>query len=217
MKKVLFWVVILVVFGGCSFKTEPNLWQYKSALAFESYKNDFLRGEDALAKSEYERALDLAKSSDDLRQLGAIYLGKCALDLAVGIKNECKEYAQIDELIGCKKLHNYFLFLRNDTKTLQPTYLPSRYDRFAKALVQGDYEAAKRAQIDIEDPASAMIALELLRTHASKRNIEVTLKKVSFYGYKKGVVHLLEKLKNKTNDIKEKKRLEKKITILTKE
>ncbi len=214
MKKAVLILFALLLFVGCSFKSEPNVWEYNSAKAFQSYKENFLKGNDLLAASDLKRAVALAKSSDDLTQLASIYLGKCALEIAVGKQSECRAYKQIHDLVTCKKIRNYYLFLQNDTENLDVVFLPKRYQEFASALKKRDYKSANEEIRKIEDPASAMIALSLLGTQATKESLETTLKKVSFYGYKKGVIHLLEEILKKTDDINEKKILQKKIDIL---
>lgn len=214
MRRVFVVLLIVTIFVGCSLKTKPNLWEYKSAQAFESFKNNFLKGRESLAKSDLKRAVEIAKSSDDLTQLASIYLGKCALELAVGQKDKCEDFHQIQKLVRSKKLDNYYYFLQNDTKRLDPKFLPKRYKGFANVLKKGDYKAANKAIESIEDPVSAMVSLSLLGDKALKKSIKNVLKKVSFYGYKKGVIYLLGRLVKKTIDPQEKEKLQKKIAVL---
>ena len=203
-----------LLFVGCSFKTEPNLWEYKSAQAFESYKQNFLKGNDLLAKHDLAQAIKHAKSSADLSQLASIYLGKCALNKSVGIQDTCNEFQDIQELIACPKLQNYNRFLQKDFTHLKIKYLPSRYQEFAAALKNDNTQQANAKLQQMEDPVSMMLALALLGENATKESVEMTLQKASYYGYKKGVLHLLKELIQRETDPKKKAVLQKKIEIL---
>ena len=207
-------LALFLLFAGCSFKSEPNLWEYKSAQAFESYKQNFLRGNDLLAKHDLAQAIKHAKSSADLSQLASVYLGKCALNKAVGIADACTEFQKVQELVSCPKLQNYYRFLQKDLTRLNTHYLPSRYKNFADALKENDMQKANDTLQKMGHPASMMLALSLLGDNAAKESIEAALKQASFYGYKKGVLHLLQELEKREDDPKKKSVLKKKIEIL---
>ena len=212
LRTLLFLAILF--FGGCSFKVEPNLWEYKSAQAFESYKQNFLRGNDLLAKHDLAQAIRHAKSSADLSQLGSIYLGKCALNKALGVEDVCIEYRSIHTLIDSAKLQNYYLFIQKDLQHLDVKYLPARYRNFATVLKNGDIDKANKELQHMDDPTSRMLALALLGEDATNKSIEATLQKASFYGYKKGVMHLLEELIKRENDPAKKSLLQKKRDVL---
>ena len=108
MKKYSLILFIAVFFGACSFKTPPNQWQHKSANAFNTYVKDFMHGEDSLAKSDLKRAIKHAKKSSDLTTLARVYLGKCALNISVGIDDKCEEYKNISHLVEDEELLNYY-------------------------------------------------------------------------------------------------------------
>jgi len=207
-------LLVLLIFSGCSFKSEPNLWEYKSAQSFESYKQNFLRGNDLLARHDLEQAIKHAKSSSDLSQLASVYLGKCALNKAVGREDECKEFQNIRDLISCQKLRNYYRFLQKDLKHLDSSYLPSRYQDFADALKENNMQKANKALQKMDDPASMMLALSLLGKNATKQSVHAALKQASFYGYKNGVLHLLHELEKREDDPEKKAKLQKKIELL---
>ena len=85
----------LLLFSACSFKSPPNQWQFKSTAAFDSYTKNFLSSNDALAKNDLSRAIKHAKQSADLKMLARVYLGECALNISVGIDDNCKDYLNI--------------------------------------------------------------------------------------------------------------------------
>ena len=209
---VLFLLALLL--GGCSFKTPPNKWEYAATRAFESYKTNRLAQKDLLAKSDLKRAKEAAKSSSDLRDLASIELGVCALDIALGKPNNCSEFEKIRPLIECPKLQNYALFLQKKWYKIETDQLPKKYRDFTEAMQANDAKKANLAIQKMQDPISAMVALALLGGAANKESIETTLKKVSFHGYKAGVIHLLQLLEKKTSDTNEKRKIEQKLEIL---
>jgi hypothetical protein len=81
--------IFLLQFNGCSFKTPQNKWQFKSVNAFSAYTKNFLSAKDTLAKDDLKRAVNHAKQSANLSQLARIYLGECALNISVGLKDNC--------------------------------------------------------------------------------------------------------------------------------
>ena len=214
MPRSLLLLLFLLFSGGCSFKSPPNAWQYKSTQSFESYKQNFLKGNDFLAAHDLKKAIKEAKSSSDLSQLASVYLGKCALNKAVGLTDNCKEFQKLQTLVPSKKVLHYYLFLQKDFTRLDPALLPSRYENFAKALKNKDIEQANETLQKMKDPTSMMLALSLLGKNTTKKSIETALQKASFYGYKKGVLHLLREIEKREEDPNKKAVLKKKIEIL---
>ena len=130
MIKYNFSFMLLLFLTACSFKTPINEWQYNSTNAFSSYTKNFLSSNDILAQSDLSRAIEHAKKSANLTQLGKIYLGKCALDISVGINKECKKYLEISEVINNQKLDAYYAFISLEIKKSSIEYLPQRYQEF---------------------------------------------------------------------------------------
>jgi len=87
---------------------------------------------------------------------------------------------------------------------------------FRNALKNNDFLQANKEIKDIKDPVSKLLCISLLKDKADTQNIKQTIKELSFYGYKKGIVYLLELLKSKTKDKKESRILQKKIKYLKK-
>jgi hypothetical protein len=198
-------------------KPKPNDWAYKSANAFDSYKELFLKDETKLAKLELKSSIRYAKQGADFENLLSIYLAKCSLNVAVGIDDRCEDYIKLQDLSDNKKLKNYYFFIRKKTTMLNPAYLDEKYRLFAKALKNNNFLQANKEIKNIKDPISKLLCISLLKDKADTQNIKQTIKKLSFYGYKKGIVYLLELLKSKTKDKKESKILQKKIKYLKKQ
>ncbi len=214
MKLFLYLFALLLLFIGCSSSPAPNDWQYKSSMAFDAYKLHYMKMEDALANESLKRATTYAKQSAEMTQLASIYLGECALHTATGEAMRCSRYEKIADLVSCPRVHNYALFINKEFDKIDVNYLDARYRAFARAMKKKEYALASKELLKIEDPTSMLLVLSLLGEHADTKSIEATLQKLSFYGYKRGVVHLLRVLESKTTDIKEKRRLQKKLEVL---
>ncbi|MFT7005397.1 MAG: hypothetical protein ACJAWW_002772, partial [Sulfurimonas sp.] len=111
MIKIIILSCSLVFFSACSFKSPANQWQYQSSSAFDSYTKNFLSCNNSLAKNDLSRAIKHSKQSADLTMLCKIYLGKCALNISVGLNDSCKEYKNISELVNNKSLDAYYDFI----------------------------------------------------------------------------------------------------------
>jgi hypothetical protein len=205
---------MVLLFSACSFKTPPNEWQYKSVNAYESYKKNFLSSKDALAKSDLQRAMEHAKKSADLTQLAKIELGRCALEISVGIQNECVEYEALQTLIDSKELESYYLFIRNKVEKTDIAHLPDVYRAFAKAQVNQNEKELLEEFEKIEPVVSYLIAAHLIKEKLSVEHIDKILSKASFYGYKKSVLYWLNIKMLKTENEKELQNIKRKIKIL---
>ena len=214
MKTIL--IILMLLLSACSMKPKPNDWAYKSTNAFDSYKELFLKDETKLAKLELKSSIRYAKQGADFENLLSIYLAKCSLNVAVSIDDRCEDNIKLQDLSDNKKLKNYYFFIRKKTAMLNPAYLDEKYSLFAKALKNNDFLQANKEIKDIKDPVSKLLCISLLKDKADTQNIKQTIKELSFYGYKKGIVYLLELLKSKTKDKKESRILQKKIKYLKK-
>jgi len=216
MKKLYFSILPIIFLTGCSFATPPNDWQYKSVNAFDSYTKDFLSSRDEMAKNDLKRALSHAKSSADFTNLAHIYLGKCALNISVGIDDKCREYYEIKDIVNSDKLDAYYNFLNSNTTKDDLNKLPKIYQDFAWHLKNKDYKEANKDILDMDKATSQLLASSLIKDKIDKKTINKTIQTASFNGYKKVVIFWLKRLKNITTDKTEKDKIDKKISILTK-
>jgi len=203
MMRLLFGVAMLLLFVSCGAKNPPYEWRTHSALAFASYTQSFLKDE-TIAQGELEMAIQSAKSSANLEQLGSIYLGKCALNKAVGISDRCNEYQKIAHLINAPLLDAYYRLLTHQFVPIEA--LPSHYQAFAKAKT---FENLKT----ISKPTSQLIAASLIKEKLTAAQKEEMVQFASQYGYKRAVIFWLqESLKGTTNT--QKRILKQKIELL---
>lgn len=206
---------IVLLTSGCSTKLPPNQWQIQSAAAFESYANNFLRGYDSVAANDLRRSLEHAKAGGDFESLARIYLGMCALNISVGLQDDCGAYLEIEEFANDSSLKSYYALLQKKTDTMEPSLLPDAYKNFALHLQKEDYASAFTA---LEDTpiSSKLIGAALLKEHLEVAQIENILQRASFYGYKKSLLYWLGVLEELSESTSEKESIRKKTEILRK-
>lgn len=214
MIKLIVSIFIISLFSACSFKSKPNEWKYKSINAFSSYTKNFLSANDALAKSDLKRAIQHAKSSADLTQLSRIYLGECALNISVGIDDDCKSYKEIAELVEDKSLKSYYMFIKSTISMDDLTPLNSNYKDFAKYSINKEYTKAKANLFDMGRITSILLSASLIKDELNFDEVEELIKIASYYGYKRSIIFWLNAQKSKTTLESKRKAIEKKIKVL---
>ena len=214
MIKIVIYAFMLLVFTACSFSNPPNQWQYKSTTSFDSYINNFLSSNDALAKHDLASSIKHAKKSADLTILSRIYLGECALNISIGIEDKCVDYKNMADVVNDKTLEAYYNFITLKLELLNLSYLSSQYKDFALLLSKKKFIEAEAKVLKILKPTSKLLAASLMRDKLSCEAREDMIKVASFYGYKKSVLFWLNEARKNTTDGKKRKLLLKKISIL---
>ena len=190
MKKYSLALLTTLILFGCSFKTPANEWQYKSADAFSSYVKNFMQGEDILAKNDLKRAIKHAKKSADLTSLARVYLGKCALNISVGIADKCNEYKKIAHVVDDEVLSNYYGII---TKTS---------------------DSNPNDILDTNKATSILLNGALRRDDLSSEERAHMLDVASFNGYKKAVLFWLNESKKHSEQEAQKDFFQQKIEAL---
>jgi len=190
MRKYSIALLITGLLFGCTFKTPTNEWQYKSADAFNSYVKDFMQCEDSLAKHDLKRAVKHAKKSADLSSLARVYLGKCALNISVGVVDGCDEYKNISHLVEDEKLESYYGIITK-TSGQDPNDILDT-DKATSILLNGALQKDK------------------LSTQERAKMLEVS----SFHGYKKAVVFWLKESSKYADSEAEKEFFQQKIEAI---
>lgn len=214
MKKIVIYSIILLLLGGCSFKTPPNQWQYNSTNAFEAYKHNFLSSNDSAAKNDLARAIKHAKVSSDLRTLSRIYLGECALHISVGEEDECKKFRDIQELVNDEFLNAYYSFITYQLKKEHIPLLPQIYQDFVWHVENLEYKEANNDILKMDEATSQLLAASLLKENLNNKLREKMIEVASFHGYKKAVLFWLNEVKNNSVDKNKQAEISKKISIL---
>ena len=189
-ERILFFVIFLL-FSACSFQTPSNEWQYKSASAFHAYTEDFLSDDAYMANNDLKRAIAHAKKSANLETLARVYLGKCALNISVGIPDNCQEYQEIATVVEEVSLHHY-------------------YQLIEKKFSMDD---AKKS-LDMSRATSKLLVGAIYKEEIDDAKREELLEVASYHGYKKAVLFWLHQQLIHSSDAKEQIKLKKKINIL---
>nr|WP_321267523.1 hypothetical protein [uncultured Sulfurimonas sp.] len=213
MIKAIFLTICILLLSACSFKSPPNQWQYKSTAAFESYTKNFLSSEDALAKNDLSRAIKHAKHSANLKTLARVYLGECALNISVGIDDNCNSYKEVAALIDDKSLDAYFTFITSKS-SIEVENLNKIYKNFASFVNVKDFDNAQKEIFKITKPTSKLLAASLIKDKLSIQTVDEMINIASFNGYKKSVLFWLNVKKTKVTDADEIESISKTISIL---
>ncbi|MBF0265953.1 MAG: hypothetical protein HQL46_11840 [Gammaproteobacteria bacterium] len=207
-------IICSIYILGCSFKAPESQWQIRSKNAFNSYSNNFLSGNETLAKNDLNRAVRHINVSADLNKLARLYLSVCALNIATGINDKCEQYLDIKDLTQTQSLSSYYALLQGILKTGDIEHLPLNYQEFASHLLNKNYNQAFKAIELINKPSSRFIAASIIKNKLTANDREKLIKDASYYGYKNIVIFWLEQSLIKSESISEQQKLIKKIQIL---
>ena len=209
-------LIITTFFVSCSFKEEPNAWQYKSANYFKEYQKNFLSNKVILAKSDLEYAVANAKQSANLNTLAKIYLGKCALNISVGIEDSCTDYQEVSLLLADKKLDAYYHFILKSNTFEDIEYLEDNYEKFARLIKSQKFIEASDYIFEMKRASSTLLSGALMKDDLNDFSREKLLNLASYHGYKKAALFWLREQKKHTKSIEKVKIIDKKIRILSK-
>lgn len=214
MKKVVLIALIVALMSACSFSKKPNSWEHKSRINLSTYTEAFLSAKELLAKSALKSAKEGAKQSADLSSLAKVYLGECALNIAVGVDDSCLEYKEIETLIDNRELDAYYKLLTKKIKKEQIDDLPQQYREFASLYINQDYTQAAEKLLAIKQTSSSLICASLMKEQLNATYREKLIERASYYGYKKAVLFWLAQKIKYTTDPLEVQKIEKTIAIL---
>ncbi len=213
--KLLFTLLVTIFFTACSFKAPINQWEINSANAYNKYTQNFLMQNIELANSDLKSSIKYAKQSANLNQLARIYLGKCALNISVGVDDSCEEYNEIKELVKSNDLEIYYLMLQNSLSQKDILFLPKEYKSFYKNKLEKNYTLAFESIKKENKITSLFLASSLIKNELSKTQIEYLIEKSSYYGYKNIVLFWLNRLYLKEEDGKKKVLIKKNIELIS--
>jgi len=214
MSKIYLYLITAILFSACSLEPIPNLWKYKSANAFNSYTNNYLRSNDILAKNDLKTAIKHAKMGSDLTALSRIYLGVCALNISIGEEQECNNYKNISDVANSNELDAYYSLITSNIQKEQINLLPKKYQNFAVNLYNKNFLKANDDILNMKKATSQLLAAALIKDKVTKETRDTIIDVASFNGYKKAVIFWLGEAREATNDKHEKQKISKKISIL---
>lgn len=196
MKKHLLLIICLLLLG-CTSKPIPG-WLNTSYNQLESYKKNYLSGEDKIAAIQFKAAINEIRKSGDLEILSRAYLIRMALQAAALENTDDDEYLKIDALQPSLPNRSFYAFLKGEINQVDDSMLPQQYRGFCKALRQNAGAESLQEIEKMEDPLSQLIALGII-VRLRQDNEDVLKKAIaaaSAQGWKKPLLVYLARLQS---------------------
>jgi len=191
---LFFILIVLSFFLGCGSRPVPD-WKLCGFNALESYKTNFLEGEDRKSDLYFDTAIGEFKKSGNLDLLDRALLTRCALRTAA-LEIISGEECLLPDWPHSGENSAYLSFLRGTLDDSEESLLPSSYRGIQKALREKRTEKVNEALGAIEDPLSRIVAaaVALKKGEYDENTLQQAFRTASREGWKK-IVHLyLEKL-----------------------
>jgi alkylhydroperoxidase/carboxymuconolactone decarboxylase family protein YurZ len=196
MKKVL-WIAVFLLLAGCGTTKPAASWLSAGYNQMDSYKKNYLSGQDKIAALQFNDALKEIKKSGDLEILGRSHLIRMALQTATLQDLASAEYLKIEAVNASPANSNFYAFLRGDIAQVNAKLLPAQYLGFVETLRRQGEGERLRAIEQIDDPFSQLIAVGIL-VRMGQENEEVLQRAIataSAEGWKKALLAYLARLK----------------------
>jgi len=210
----IFLLAMLLLLGGCSSKTPPNMWQYKTHNSYKSFEKYYLEYKLDLAAISLKRAREYASQSADLSTLAQIELSVCALKVALLEPYSCQRYEKLESLIDSDALTAYDHFLKNTLSEDELSDLPEQYKDFAQARLHNDKEQMLKEVPKITPLTSKMITASLIQEELPPKLREAILQEISFHGYTYGTITWLTFEIEHTEGEAKKRELQQKLEVI---
>jgi hypothetical protein len=192
----LFLLLLLALATACGSKPVPD-WKMGGFNALESYKKNFLEGDERKADLYFELAVREIQKSGDPDLLDRALLTRCALRTAA-LETLSPGDCVLAGWKHTKENESYLVFLREGAGGTDPSLLPQAYRNFAKALEAGKTGPINDAVAGIDDPLSRIIAsaVAVKGGRFDDRTLELALEAASREGWKKIVLLYLGRLED---------------------
>lgn len=200
---------------ACSNPQPENQWQYEAVAMSMKYQRHFLQDNLIAAKLDLRHARQLASRSAEFKTLIDIELQACAIKLASLEVDQCERAAELLRIEPNYSQNAYLSLLTSKITKEQTDILPTQYQNFAEAFIEGDKTQINKSLADIKPLTSRLISSALARESIDDINIQELIDGLSYHGYKRALLAWLGQQIQREDDPKEKARLKAKIHILT--
>lgn len=219
MNAIIYTLIILIFMGGCGGKTAPE-WTRASFNHLESYKKNYLRGNEHLAELSFRKAIEEIKTSGDIRIMEKTYLTKYAVQIASLETFDDREYIRLAGIQQRLKYLNYYYFLKGLFTEVDFRELPVQYVRVFKASLDGNQREIDQEVSAIDDPLSRLVAAGLMvqKDQNSEFILSAAIQTASAQGWKKPLLAYLKKLQlyyNAKGDIKKSSSIQHHIELIS--
>jgi hypothetical protein len=152
MIKIALTAAIALALAGCASKPAPPAWKSNAADALKGYSDAYLKGNTAIAESEFVRARSELASTGRPDVVALAELVRCATRVASLEYDDCPGFAALAQDAGAGE-RAYAAYLGGRWQGLDAALLPEQHQGVVRA--GGSASAALAA---IEDPLSRMVA-----------------------------------------------------------
>ena len=197
MRQFTFIIATLFIMNGCASKKPDDVWKFYATSYFATFKDGKLKAQEVKANTSYQRAVNHAKSGTHFETLKRIYLGKCALNIALLNEDTCTEYKAVADIDKDEVLDAYYHFLIGKSIS-DRSLLPKQYQKVHNI----------ESVMDIEPIVSKFVVASQIKEQFSQAQIDKLIDEASLYGYKALVIAWLEYGFKKFHDVSYKEKIE---------
>lgn len=153
MNKTALTVLVALALAGCASKPAPPAWKSNAADALKGYSDAYLKGNTAIADSEFARARNEMSSTGRPDLVAHAELVRCATRVASLEYDDCPGFAALAQDATAAE-RAYAAYLAGRWQGLDAALLPEQHQQ----VVRTGPGAASGVLAAIQDPLSRMVA-----------------------------------------------------------
>lgn len=159
MNKTVLSAMLALALAGCASKPAPPAWKSNAADALKVYSDAYLKGNTAIAETEFARARAEVASTGRPDLVALAELVRCATRVASLEYDDCPGFAALAQ-DATKGERAYADYLAGRWQGLDAALLPEQHQAVVRAAAQGGPGAASTPGVlaAIQDPLSRMVA-----------------------------------------------------------
>ena len=211
MRYLLLGLIVAFFITSCGSGKVAYAWKGEAKAYMTKYQDMMLKGDRFQASYYLKDAIKEAQNDISLRSLATVYLGKCAIEKAVGIQTVCQSYTDLKPLFNDTKFEAYKAMLLDEEVT--DTTLLGKYQSFYESLKAKNVGVSEIQSLDTiyAQSIAAMLALE--KGQINMDIIDYMIDKASSENFK-GLMLTWLKIAQKMATGEKKNRLDQKIKFL---
>ena len=157
MNKNALTLCVALALAGCASKPAPPAWKSNAADALKGYSDAYLKGNSAIAESEFARARSAMASTGRPDLVAHAELVRCATRAASLEYDDCPGFAPLAQDASAAE-RAYAAYLAGRWESLDAALLPEQH----QAVVRAPAGQAASVLAGIQDPLSRMVAAGVL-------------------------------------------------------
>ena len=165
MNKPLMMLLLALALAGCASKPAVPAWKTDAGSALKGYSDAYLKGDTALAQTEFMRARSELSSTGRPDLVAHAELYRCATRVASIEFDPCPGFVAVAQDATLAE-HAYARYLAGDATATDLPLLPEQH----RAMVQG-----KAALASVADPLSRLVAAGVLMRTARVTPLDIAV------------------------------------------